>query len=114
MAEKSDGEGWVVGLLLMGGVYWAFSSGGGCDKYASKYSCSYVEKKAEYEVWYWRHLERDDGADETYIGRAKGIRMCEDNARAYAASIGEPWNYRAYICVLMDDGHRMEKHRNLG
>lgn len=113
MAEGSDGGGWLIGLLFLGGAYWAFS-GGGCDKYASDYSCSYVEKKANYEVWYWRNLENGDDNDNLYIGEAKGIKMCEANARAFAAAIGEPWNYRAYICVLMDDGRRMEKHRNLG
>lgn len=86
----------------------------GCEEYASNYSCSYVVDKAEYEVWYWENLERDDGSDEKYIGRAVGLAMCENNARAHAASIDEPFNYRAYICVLMDDGERMEKHRYLG
>nr|WP_283937618.1 hypothetical protein [Sphingomonas hankyongi] len=84
---------------------------GSCSTYASDYSCSYVENDAEYEVWYWRNLDRDDDADETLIGRAVGLRMCEDNARAFAAAIGEDFNYRAYICVLMKDGMRMEKHR---
>ena len=96
----------AAGALLLGGC--------GCDEYASKYSCSYVIDEAEYEVWYWEHVERDDGADEKYIGRAIGLSMCLHNARAYAASIGEPFSYREYICVLMDDGRRMEKHRYLG
>lgn len=89
------------------------SVSGGCSKYASDYSCGYVENKAEYEVWYWRHLERDDESDDTYIGRAIGLQMCEANARAFAAAIGESFNYRAYICILMDNGKRMEKHRLL-
>ena len=87
---------------------------GGCSKYASDYSCSYVENDAEYEVWYWRNLDSDDSADETLIGRAIGLRMCEDNARAFVAAIGEDFNYQAYICVLMKDGMRMEKHRLMG
>jgi hypothetical protein len=86
---------------------------GGCSKFASDYSCSYVENEAEYEVWYWRHLARDDQSDEILIGRAIGLKMCEGNARAFAAAIGEEFNSRAYICILMDDGKRMEKHRLL-
>lgn len=82
-----------------------------CDEYASDYSCSYVENEAEYEVWYWRNLESDNGADELLIGRAKGLKMCERNAQAFASAIGEIYNSRAYICILMDDGKRMEKHR---
>jgi hypothetical protein len=89
------------------------SMSGGCSKYVSDYSCGYVENKAEYEVWYWRHLERDDEKDETLIGRATGLQMCEANARAFAAAIGENFNYRAYICILTDDGKRIEKHRLL-
>ena len=54
---------------------------GGCSKYASDYSCGYVENRAEYEVWYWRHVERDDESDNTFIGRAIGLQMCEANAR---------------------------------
>lgn len=112
MANQSDGD-WLWVALFGAGLWWLWSERD-CDKYASEFSCSYVEEKADYEVWYWRNLERDNGNDETYIGTAKGIKMCEANARAYAASIGEDWNYRAYICVLMKDGQRMEKHRNLG
>lgn len=111
---SQGGGGWLLVLLIGGGLYWAYNGGGSCDRYASDFSCSYVEKKAEYEVWYWRNLEQDNEADETRIGKAVGIKMCEENARSYAASIGEPWNDRAYICVLMKDGRRMEKHRNLG
>ncbi|MGB3844279.1 MAG: hypothetical protein WA940_00280 [Sphingopyxis sp.] len=101
-------------MLFVGLGLWWWSGKGGCDDYASDYSCSYIKERAEYEVWYWRNLENDRPDDETYIGRAIGIKMCENNARAFAAAIDEPWNYRAYICILMDDGRRMEKHRNLG
>jgi hypothetical protein len=114
MAVNSDSGGWLLLLLIGGGMYLALNGTGDCEKYASEFSCSYVENEAEYEVWYWRNIERDNGADEAYIGRAQGIKMCEDNARAFAASIGEPWNYRAYVCVLLKDGQRVEKHRNLG
>lgn len=94
--------------LAVGGCF-----GGGCERYASEYPCSYVVDEATYEVWYWRHLENDNPDDEKLIGTAIGIRMCEQNAQAYATSLGEQFNYRAYICVLMDKGERMEKHRNL-
>lgn len=85
----------------------------GCERYASSYSCSYVEDSAEYEVWYWRHLDRDDEEDNRMIGSATGLNQCETNARAFAAAVGEPFSERAYICVLMVDGERKEKHRNL-
>lgn len=84
---------------------------GGCSKYASAYSCSYVEDRAEYEVWYWRHVEQGNEEDNKPIARTVGLERCENTARMFAASIGETFNYRAYICVLMDGGKRMEKHR---
>lgn len=84
---------------------------GGCSKYASAYSCSYVEDRAEYEVWYWRHVEQDNEEDNKPIARTVGLERCENTARMFAANIGETFNYRAYICVLMDGGERMEKHR---
>jgi hypothetical protein len=85
----------------------------GCSRYASDYPCSYVENRADYEVWYWRNVEDDDEDDNKLIGHATGLRMCEDNARAYAATIGDDFNYRSYICILMKNGNRMEKHRLL-
>jgi hypothetical protein len=100
------GAATAISALLLAGC--------GCDEYASEYSCSYVVEDADYEVWYWTNVQDDDEADNKYIGRATGLKMCADNARAYAAAIGEPFQYRAHICVLMDDGQRMEKHRYLG
>jgi len=84
-----------------------------CEDYASRYSCSYVIDDAEYEVWYWRNVADDNEKDNQMVGRAKGLRMCENTARAFAAAIGEEFNYRAYICHLMKDGRLMEKHRFL-
>jgi len=110
---QSDSSGCVM-LLVFAAVGWWHWHGRGCSEYASEYSCRHVVDNAEYEVWYWRHVERDDSDDEKYIGRAIGLRMCENNARAYAASIDETFEYRSYICVLVDDGQRMEKHRFLG
>ena len=85
----------------------------GCAKYSSEYNCSYLEDRAEYEVWYWRRVEDDNEENNKPIGSAVGLRMCEGNARTHAALIGEEFNYRAYICILMKDGQRMEKHRLL-
>ncbi len=94
--------------LLVGGC-----SFGGCTKYASDFSCSYVIDEAEYEVWYWKRLSEDNEEDNLFIGHAVGLHMCESNARAFAAAIDEEFSYRAYICVLMRDGRRKEKHRLL-
>ena len=84
-----------------------------CSEYASEYSCNFVENEAEYEVWYWRNLSPDNEDDETPIGHAKGLKMCEGNAQAFAVAVGENFYSRAYICVLIDKGRRMEKHRML-
>lgn len=100
----------VITCLFASGCFYV---PGSCDEYASKYSCNYVENYAEYEVWYWRNLESDNEEDEILIGRAQGLHMCQGNAEAFAAAIGESFNSRAYICVLMGDDQRMEKHRLL-
>jgi hypothetical protein len=90
-----------------------FGDESGCDLYASTYSCEYVEKKAQYEVWYWFDVEENNPSDERYIGSATGLSGCRGVATAFHR-INEsqrPWNSRSYICVLMKDGKRMEKHR---
>lgn len=84
---------------------------GSCSKYASEYSCNYVENDAEYEVWYWRNVSDDNENENRLIGRARGLRMCEDNARTYASLTGGQFTHRSYSCVLMKDGRRMERHR---
>lgn len=85
----------------------------GCDRYASKYSCDYVENKAEYEVWYWFNVADNNPQDERYIGNTKGLSNCKALAVAYhnQNESFRPWNSRSYICALMKDGRRMEKHR---
>src|SRR3546814_4614099 len=75
MADNSDSTG-CFWLAVAGLAAWWYFGGRDCDKYASEFSCSYVENDAEYEVWYWRDLESDDGADNILIGKAKGIEMC--------------------------------------
>lgn len=84
-----------------------------CEKYASEYSCGYVENDAQYEVWYWRNLDDDDESDNRLIGMSTGLRSCKATALGFANAIGETWNDRAYICVLIDNGEPMEKHRLL-
>lgn len=90
-----------------------FGEESGCDRYASNYSCEYVEKKAVYEVWYWTNVEANDPKDDHFIGTAIGLSNCRDRAISYhrAKESYKPWNSRSYICVLMKDGKRMEKHR---
>ena len=85
----------------------------GCDKYASKFSCSYVEKKAKYDVYYWRNVSEGDEEDEKLIGATVGLAQCKNMAIAHANYIHERWNERAYICMLVKDGRNLEKHRPL-
>lgn len=85
----------------------------GCDKYASKFSCSYVEKKAKYDVYYWRNVSEGDEEDEKLIGATVGLAQCKNMAIAHANYIHERWNERAYICMLVKDGRNLEKHRLL-
>jgi hypothetical protein len=84
---------------------------GGCDKYASAYSCSCVEDRADYDVYYWQRVEEDNEDDNRIIGNVVGLRACRDAAIKYSAHVGEAWDERAYICVLKKDGVPMEKHR---
>ena len=55
----------------------------GCKKYASKYSCSYVEKKANYDVYYWFNVSAGNAQDEKFIGSAVGIYDCKNLAEFY-------------------------------
>ncbi|BAI95820.1 hypothetical protein Sj15T_01590 [Sphingobium sp. TA15] len=98
----------AVAILLLSGCGMM-----GCEKYASNYSCGYVENKADYEVWYWKNVADDNEEDNVPIGHAVGLRMCRENALAHAEAIRDEFTERSYICVLMDDGRRMEKHRLL-
>jgi hypothetical protein len=85
----------------------------GCKEYASGYSCSYVEDKAEYDVYYWKNVLADREEGELLVGHTKGLRSCKNMAINYAKQVNENWNDRAYICVLVDDGRNKEKHRLL-
>jgi hypothetical protein len=115
VSKTTNDEGawfWLIGFGAL--FWWIYQSGfGSCDKYASDFSCGYVVDRAEYEVFYWRNLQDDDPNDDRPIGRVVGLRACKDTAIRYSATINEPWNDRAYICILLKDGSYMEKHRLL-
>ncbi|QAY80451.1 hypothetical protein [Sphingosinicella sp. BN140058] len=85
----------------------------GCPAYASEYSCWYLEDKATYDVFYWKNLAQDDEADNQLIASAVGLSQCRAKAIEHAARLREKWNDRAYICMLMEHGRYMEKHRLL-
>jgi hypothetical protein len=106
----------IRNLILLAAGVWAwhtFYDKAGCEEYASEYSCKYVIEKATYEVWYWLDVGENNPADEKYIGTAVGLSACRTLALAYYGQHESfrPWNDRSYICALMDDGRRMEKHR---
>lgn len=100
----------IVGYFLYTNF---FGEESGCDRYASKYSCDYVEKKATYEVWYWFNVREGNEEDNRYIGTTTGLDACRARAASYhqAKESFRSWNSRSYICILMKDGNRMEKHR---
>jgi len=103
----------VIILILITFFVWTnfFGEESGCDKYSSKYSCDYVEKKATYEVYYWINVSNRDEKDNKYIGSIVGLQNCRDMAIRYSNTIKDRWSERAYICALMKDGNRMGKHR---
>jgi hypothetical protein len=88
-----------------------FGDESGCEKYASKFSCSYVEEKATYEVFYWTNVTEGDEKDNKYVGSVVGLQNCRDLAIGYSRRVNDQWSERAYVCTLMKDGNRMEKHR---
>ena len=88
-----------------------FGEESGCDKYSSNYSCDYVEKKATYEVYYWINVSDGDERDNKYVGSTVGLQSCRDIAIRYSNTVKDRWSERSYVCALMKDGKRMEKHR---
>lgn len=101
-------------LIVVAGIYYFFfSDESGCDKYASRYSCTYVVEKANYDVYFWHRVHEGNPSDERRIGSAVGLRACRDFALDYSRRIREVWNDRSYICMLVKDGKNMEKHRLL-
>ncbi len=103
----------LILLLIIGYFIYSnfFGDESGCDKYASKFSCSYVENKATYDVYYWRNVSDGNAADERLIGSVTGLANCRNMAISHASAINERWNERSYICMLKKDGRNMEKHR---
>ena len=100
-------------FIIVAFFVWTYFFGeeSGCEKYSSKYSCEYVEKKATYEVYYWINVSDGDENDNKYVGSTVGLTNCRDMAIRYSNSVKDSWSERAYICALMKDGNRMEKHR---
>ena len=103
----------VIILILITFFVWTnfFGEESACEKYASKYSCNYVEKKATYEVYYWINVSDGDEKDNKYVGSTVGLQNCRDMAIGYSNAVNDRWSERSYICALMKDGNRMEKHR---
>jgi hypothetical protein len=100
-------------IFILAFILWSkfFGEESGCEKYASKYSCDYVEKKATYEVYYWINVSDGNEIDNKYVGLTVGLRNCRDMAINYSTAVKDRWTERSYICALMKDGNRMEKHR---
>ena len=104
---------WNIIFIVLAIFIWGkfFGEESGCEKYASKYSCSFVEEKATYDVYYWARVNEDNEKDNKLIGTITGLRNCRDAALRYSISINDKWTERSYICVLVKDGKSMEKHR---
>ncbi len=64
-------------MLVVAVVYFVythfFGKNSGCDKHASRYSCSYVKNKATYDVYYWFNVNLNNSEDEKFIGSAVGL-----------------------------------------
>ena len=102
----------IIVLVVLFFVYQNFfGENSGCDKYASKYSCDYVEKKATYSVYYWKRIQNNNPSDEQFVATVTGLTNCRDQAIYHSRRINDNWTERSYICVLMKDGSAMEKHR---
>ena len=97
----------------------------GCYEYASKFSCNFVINEATYDVYYWKDVTNNNPTDEKYVGKATGINNCRDTA-IYAHRVemeyrkqnwknwsdsNDNWSERSYICMLIEDGRNLEKHR---
>ena len=113
---------WIVGAFIVGAVAVGYQnnteSQDGCSRYASKFNCDYVVKQAQYDVYYWRYLDKDN--NEKYVGSTIGLASCRDTAiNAHIdtnVSMRQEleWSDRMYICMLKKDGRSLEKHRWIG
>jgi hypothetical protein len=86
---------------------------GGCDKYASKHSCNYVENEATYNVLFYFPTRSSD-SKEYYVGTTKGLQQCGAQAKSYAFQKGGgnasyDWGY--ICCMQTKDSSCEEKHR---
>ena len=114
----------VLGLVLsLQGCKESINSG--CERYASKFSCSQVEKEATYKVYYWKDVFKGNEKDNMIVGMATGLGQCRHVAimahRLEMAhrqlnwsnwsSSDDNWSSRSYICMLTKDGKDLEKHR---
>lgn len=104
---------WNIIFIVLAIFIWVkfFGEESGCEKYASNYSCSFVEEKATYDVYYWARVSEDNEKDNKLIGTVTGLSNCRDAASRYSISINDRWTERSYVCVLVKDGKYMEKHR---
>jgi hypothetical protein len=96
-----------------------------CEKYASKFSCDFVEKQATYKVFYWKDVLKGNEQDNRFVGMSIGLFQCRDIAvNAHRAEMeyrkskwknwsesDDNWSERSYICMLTKDGKDLEKHR---
>ena len=87
-----------------------FLSGCGCREYASNYSCSYIKNKATYDVYFWNNINLGDGEK---IGTVTGLASCRELAQNVAFERSQMFGDRKYVCFLMEDGAKIERHRPL-
>ena len=85
-------------------------NGCGCREYSSDYSCSYIKNKATYEVYYWNDISLRDGEK---IGTVIGLSSCRELARRISLERNQQFHSRKYLCFLMENGVKMERHRPL-
>jgi hypothetical protein len=130
---KGAGAG-VAGVALAK----TFSDTDGCEKYASKFSCDYVENKAQFDVYLWipkwiaealkiQGYDTDQDFIEVLVDRTVGLKSVRDSAIQKYRQILDlassklrgwddsrwPWKERGYIGMLKGPGGEREKHRML-
>lgn len=98
-------------IVVVSLLYMTFVTDEKCEKYSSKFSCNYVEKEANYEVYYWINVFGGDELNNKLIGSTIGLQSCRDIAVRYSNLVKDQWSDRAYVCMLMKDGRGVEKHR---
>ena len=71
----------------------------------------YVKHDATDQVFCWKNVNEMNPDDDEYIGDVVGLEECRKMAYRWSRRIGETWNTRSYICMLVKDGRSLEKHR---